>query len=82
MILRSVAEFARPQQTRDLFESLFCLLAQVFGDMAAAGCVVWGQMTYLVLSAVLPGPCWTLFGPELVLIKGRLLVWEAASQTT
>lgn len=47
VILRSVVKFARPQQTRGLSESLFCLLAQVFRDIAAAVRDVWGQMAFL-----------------------------------
>lgn len=60
MIPWSMPKFARPQKTWEGSESLFGLLARVCGDMAAAGCDVWGQMTYLVLSAILPGLPWTL----------------------
>ena len=58
--LWSVATCARPQQTWGLSESLFCLLAQVFGGMAATVCGAWGQMTHLV------PPCsasWFLLDP-------------------
>nr|KAF6433732.1 hypothetical protein HJG59_008813 [Molossus molossus] len=57
-MLWSVATRARPQQTWGPSESLFCLSAQIFRDMAATGHGVWGQVTHLSLLAMLPGPSW------------------------
>lgn len=48
VILWSVAACARPQQTRGPSESLYCLSAQIFRDVAATGHGVWGQVTHLV----------------------------------
>lgn len=69
MILWPVAKRPRPRQTQRGSESPFCLLAQVFRDTATAGCGVWGRMAHLSLSAVLPGPSWTL----------QLSLWPRAS---